>query len=204
MAINPDELVARIRALLTQEDAAIKFPEENIYAAIPAFLAEWRDRNQNRPDVLATIVAETEEIDIIDGLPAPLAALSMASPLTELNAAGIDLSEWKKWIFYITHSTAVPQLSARPANSRDRLLLNGIQDGKFLLFFFDGIDIFFKQPGTHTLTGAIKIRGQAIAKSLDVMPVSAIGDLIIIGAEIMRKMNTDGEHKGAARRLAQK
>lgn len=198
MAVDPQKLVRSARSLLTSEDTALKLPLTDFFAAIPVAIDEWHSRN--RMMALKTgksrkITATTANITISSGV---------ANCKTAIEAVGILPDKVREAEIFISYA-GNPNLAVRFVNSRDRVNLNGVQDKFFINAHFDNEKIFFQNVGGVPLNAVdFTITADSNPTTLANMPEDLFGEIAQILAELMKKFNTDTEHKGVNRRLAQK
>jgi hypothetical protein len=191
MPIDPTELTIRAREHLTEGDESTKFTTERLYALIPSALAEWIRRTEKDPSKRRNFLAETNSITATAG---------EADVSAAIETVGIQ-SQFVKEADILFDYDGAPNLTAKAVNSRDRLILGGIQDRFFVMYFFDGKKMFFRNPVDgllDTFAETFTIRGVCVPKTLDEIPTSVEGELSSILAEIARNFNTEGEHKGVA------
>lgn len=197
MAIDTEELVLSARSLLTSEDAALKFPLSDFYAALPLTVDAWNQRNREleAKGLGRKIPVTTSTIRIING---------QANVKTAIEAVGMLPEKVKQAEIFLTYG-ATPPLSVRFVNSRDRLNFTGTQDKFFINAHFDGDKMFFAPVADTPLNNVdFTITADGNPTSIDAMPADVSGEIAIILAELMRKYNTDTEHKGVQRRMSQK
>lgn len=190
MAITAEELVARAREHLTEQEED-KFSSERLYALIPSAIALWVERVRTNPEKAKNFLTETASITITSGV---------ADCASALEAAGIQSQDVKPSDVTFTYGKT-PNLTVQFVNSRDRLLLGGIQDQFFVCAYFDGKKMYFRNPATGSttdLSGTFTVRGVSVPTALTNIPKSTEGELATVLAEIVRNFNTDGDSKGKA------
>lgn len=193
MPIDANNLVARAREHLTEQDEAVKYGDERFHALIPSATAEWIRRTENDSKKRANFLAESERILIRNGV---------ADCFEKLEAKGIQSQFVPTGDILIENSAAEVKFCA----SLSRLKLGGIQDKFFLTAYFDGKRMYFRNPvdsSLTTFTGAMRIRAVSVPQTLEEIPISVEGELASILAEIIRKFDTDREHKGVSLNMRQ-
>ena len=198
MAIDAQTLVLSARSLLTSEDTALKLPLSDFHAVVPIALDEWNSRNremERKTGYGRKILATTASITINAGV---------ATVRSAIEAVGIIPAKVREAEIDITYD-GQPQLNVRFVNSRDRVKLTGIQDPFFVQAYFDGDSIYFGTVNGSPLNAVtFTIKGDSNPTDLTNVPEDLAGELAQILAELMRKYNTDSEHKGVQRRMTQK
>lgn len=198
MAIDPDILVLRARALLTSEEPAAKLPVEDFYAAIPSMVSAWNEKNRlvrAKTGIYRKIYATTGNISVTNG---------KADVEAVIKPLGIMPEAVRKAEIYIAYG-GNPELAVSFVNSRDRLRLPGVQDRHFVKAYFDGKFMYFGNVGDAVLTNIVfTFTAECEPAQLPQFPDDLEGDLALILADLIRSYNTDLEHKGISRRQAQK
>jgi len=195
MAIDANDLVLRAREHLLESDESVKFTTERLYALIPSALSKWIERTGKDPRKRLNFLAETADITVTAGV---------ADVESAIEAKGIQ-AQFVTGDHIVFSYGGNPNLAIQMVNSRDRLRLGGIQDRFFVMVYFDGKKMYFRNPADGALnsfSGTFKIRSVAVPRDLTDIPNSVEGELASILAEVARAYNVEGEHKGVALNMA--
>lgn len=230
MSINPNELVARAREHLTEQDESVRYGDDRIYALIPSALAEWIRRTELNPAKARNFLVETGDITIADGAADCSEALEAKGIQSQFVPTGDILVQYASAEFAeggnvipgeggsvilaeggnggesVFNDDEAAVLPVQFVSTLSRLTMGGIQDKYFLTVYFDGRLMRFRNPADSsldTLAGTMRIRAVSVPKTLVDIPASVEGELATILAELVRKFDTDREHKGVSLSMRQ-